>query len=698
MRTTRTVGAVLACALPLAGLAGLGNTSPAVAASNADDETAMFLVTLAGPGTSSSTLPPEVLSLWMRTAQDQVLGSVDAGEPTYRWTTALSGVAVELTDAQADELATDPRVALVERDRLLHLAGTATPSAATATAPRTKGGGTGTVIGFVDSGITPEGSVFAAGPGLGSVPDQYAGECRTAPDWPDSACTGKVVGAQWFVDGFGADRLRDASSMSARDDDGHGTAVASVAAGNDGLTARVRGQRLGRFAGVAPDAWIAVYKACWTAPDPDRDGCAASDVVSAIDRATADGVDVLNLSVVADSARDATEDTVLRALLGAAEAGIAVVGAAGNGPGEVGYAVPWVTSVGAVTGDVRRGLVERRGAPALRGVMVSDRTAGPARLVLGEDVAAVGSDRRDARLCVPGSLDAAEVGGRIVLCERGGVGRTDKSLAVRQADGIGMVLANEVTGSLDADLHVVPTVHVDADEGATLRRWLAHHPHGRVTLTPRGVQHGPARVAGWSRTGDARLGVAAPDVLAEGSGVLAATSADSGPRWQLVSGTSVAAAQVSGLAASLISRRGWSANTVRSALAGTAIPVPGSRSGAGLVRRDPSTATLGVRVTPGDYRGWLDGRRVELGTATLLLDRDRRTVTRTVTNLSGRTRTFTARVTGLPGLTLAPVSLRLAPGQSADVTIRMVGARSGRGLILWRDGSSVAARWPVLAR
>ncbi|MBJ7358239.1 MAG: S8 family serine peptidase [Nocardioides sp.] len=637
----------------------------------------------------------------MRGAQDQVLASVGAEEPVYRWTTALSGVAVRLTEEQADRLAADPRVALVEPDRVLQLAGTPTPVAGPAGSGGSARGGAGTVIGFVDSGITPEGPVFADGPALGPPPAGFGGECRTAPDWPASACTSKVVGAQWFVDGFGADRVRDVSSMSARDDVGHGTAVASVAAGNSGLTARVHGQRLGSFAGVAPDARVAAYKACWTAPDPDDDGCSAADVVSAIDRATADGVDVLNVSVAGTDGRDPAQDTVQRALLGAAEADIVVVAAAGNGRGDVAFAAPWVTTVGATTGDVRRGLVIRGGAPRIPGVMVSPRSAGPARLVVGADAGAAGSSAREARLCVPGSLDAAAVAGGIVLCERGGVARTDKSLAVRQADGVGMVLANRLPGSLDPDLHAVPTVHVDATAGRDLRRWLERRPAGRVTLRSQGIATPAPRLAGWSRTGDLRSGLVAPDVLGVGTGVLAADRpGTNGTRWQLVSGTSVAAARVSGAAARLLAERRWSAVELRSAMAGTALPVGGRTDGAGLVRPDAAaSAPLGVLVADTDYRGWLDGRRAELGTGPLVLGPDRRTTTRTVTNLTRRTQTFTARVVGLDRLGLTPASVTLAPGESTDVTLGLTGpvAAGDTGVVEWRGTSGGAVvRWSVV--
>ena len=700
----RQGAAALCVAVAAVGLSGLGHAASADSSSApADDDTALYLVTLPGPGTSRTggVLPSEVLSEWMRSAQDQVLASVEAEEPVYRWTTALSGFAVRLTVEQADLLTADPRVALVERDRMLHLAGVpASGAAGAATAAGPQHGGAGTVIGFVDSGLSPEGPIFAGGPGLGPAPDGFVGECRTAPDWPASACTPKVVGAQWFVDGFGADRVRDASSLSARDDVGHGTAVASVAAGNSGLVARVRGQRLGTFAGVAPEARVAAYKACWTAPDPDDDGCSAADVVSAVDRATADGVDVLNMSVASTTRRDPAEDTVQRALLGAAEADIVVVAAAGNGPGEVAYAAPWITTVGAATGDVRRGVVQRRGAPELSGVMVSRRPVGPVRLVAGDGVPAAGSSPREARLCAPGSLDAAAVAGRIVLCERGGVARTDKSLAVRQADGVGMVLANRLPGSLDPDLHSVPTVHVDPRAGRDLRRWLTRHPGGRVTLHSRGLEQVPVRAAGWSRTGDVRSGLLSPDVLAVGTGVLAADQpASTGARWQLASGTSVAAARVSGAAAVLRAQHAWPATVVRSALATTALPVRGT-GGAGLVRPAAAArAPLAVVAAAADYRGWLDGRRAELGAGPLVLGPDRRTATRTVTNPTRRTRTFGARVLGLGGLRVSVPSLTLAPGESVDVTLSLVGPlKAGdTGAVEWRDArGGPVVRWSVV--
>jgi hypothetical protein len=60
-----------------------------------------------------------------------------------------------------------------------------------------------------------------------------------------------------------------------------------------------------------------------------------------------------------------------------------------------------------------------------------------------------------------GTLDPAKVSGKIVVCTRGENGRVEKSLEVKQAGGIGMVLCNDA-GSGDetvADPHLIPAVH-----------------------------------------------------------------------------------------------------------------------------------------------------------------------------------------------------------------------------------------------
>ncbi len=711
-RSARRLLAGVATAAALIASALAQPAVPSTAAEGAAEAPRLYLVTLSGPGTSDlrGALDRPALRAAARASQDRTLSSVGAPEPVYRWTAALNGYAVALTKEQAHALESDPAVARVEADSVRPLAGAAATRPAAGIAPPSHGrGGAGVVIGVVDSGLWPDSPLFADVRGLGRAPQRFRGVCQPGPGWADDVCGRKVVGARWFVAGFGVDRVRSTAQLSALDDDGHGTLVASVAAGNAGVSVTVPGQRAGVYSGVAPQARIAAYKACWTAPDPRDDGCSTADLVAAVDQAVADRVDVLNLSVDGGREIDGV-DTVDRALLGAAEAGIVVVGASGN-RGSSGYAAhagPWVTSVGGVTGEVRRGTVSARGL-ALAGAMASRRTVSPAAVVAGAAVPAPGASPGDARLCVPGSLDAAEVAGRIVVCERGRIGRVDKSAAVRRADGVGMILLNRTRGPVSADFHSVPTVHLAKAEGERLLAWLVRHPGRRLALRPDGVLRGPGRLVSWTSWGDPAGAFLKPDLVANAVGVLGAAPPHArGRRWDLGTGTSVAAARVSGAAAVLLSRHDWTAAMVRSALSTTAGDLAEApsllRSGAGEVRPlRAGRATLVLRQSVRGYRAWLDGSldAQGLNTPSALLHGDQ-SVTRTVTNVAHRAVTFRFTVSGFRRheVTVSPASVRLAPGRSARLTIT-VGPASGTqplddGWVSWTGSAGIPGRIPVV--
>ena len=716
------VSTLLACALTMTvtvSLAGLGQAG--AVADEPDTETTgdtgdtggseLFLVTLTGPGSSADRggVTARAFRKSALAEQDTTLATVGAGAPVYRWTTALNGYAVRMTAAQARDLARDPAVASVEPDSVRRLAAAAPGGAATA-ADYPRLGGAGVVIGIVDSGLWPDSPLFADVRGLGRSARDFQGRCATGSGWADDVCDDKIVGAHWFVDGFGADRVRSGARLSPLDDDGHGTLMASIAAGNAGVSVKVPGQRAGLYAGAAPQARLAVYKACWTAPDPRDDGCSSADLVTAIDRAVADRVDVLNLSVDGPTDQQAGVDTVERALLGAAEADVVVVAAAGN-RGTRAYAAhssPWVTSVGGTTGATRRGAVV---APGLRlaGAMAARTAVRPARLVLGARVASAGATSSQSRFCRPGSLDAALVSGRIVVCERGRIGRVDKSEAVARADGVGMVLVNTSRGQATADFHSVPTVHLTKDDGHRLVRWMRDHPGRLVQLRPDGVQRTPERLVAWTSSGDPTGAFVKPDVVATAVGVLGATPPSHlGRRWDLGSGTSVAAARTSGVAAALLSRHDWSAAEVRSAIATTAGDVAGDpsllRLGAGRARARPADRPgLVFRLPVGDYRAWLDGEldATALNTPSVLLQ-GTGSVTRTVTNVGTRAMYYSSTATGFGRhqVSVTPAAISLAPGESTRFTVRVAGGAGPQplddGWVTWRGANGNRVRIPVV--
>ena len=131
-------------------------------------------------------------------------------------------------------------------------------------------------------------------------PAVWDGACQAGDGFPVTACNNKLVGARYYVDGFGRNNLDPKSHLSPRDDEGHGTHTASTAAGNYGVDPVIDGNDLGVdvISGISPRSYVAMYKVCWEGNGvTSAAGCSTADTVKAVDDAVADGVDVINYSV-----------------------------------------------------------------------------------------------------------------------------------------------------------------------------------------------------------------------------------------------------------------------------------------------------------------------------------------------------------------------------------------------------------------
>ncbi|WP_134772587.1 cell wall-binding repeat-containing protein [Ornithinimicrobium flavum] len=208
---------------------------------------------------------------------------------------------------------------------------------------------------------------------------------------------------------------------------------------------------------------------------------------------------------------------------------------------------------------------------------------GPAPLIDSEDYPAEGRTAADAKLCLPGSLDEDAIDGEIVICTRGSNARVEKSDVVAAAGGIGMIMANNNDSeSLNADFHVIPTIHVNGTAAAAIKAYEESDPNPTAFISATGeggAEMVVPEMAGFSSYGPAIAGngdLLKPDITAPGVDVIAAVSplTNGGSNFNAMSGTSMSAPHVAGLAALMMSKNtDWSPMAVKSAMMTTADPL-----------------------------------------------------------------------------------------------------------------------------
>jgi subtilisin family serine protease len=664
------------------------------------------------------------------------------GSKLYDYVYSYNGFAARLTGAQAQKLRSTDGVVAVTRDKLRHVDTSTTPQFLGLSDPGglwdDLGGvgkaGEDVVIGVVDTGIWPESAsfsdqddfVFRTGSAAiahrvyDAPPSTWHGTCEAGEQFSSSLCNNKLIGARYYLDGFGKSGIDGAEYISARDHDSHGSHTSSTAAGNHGIQPTGVASTFGPISGMAPRARIAAYKVCWNG---DAGGCADSDSMAAIDQAVADGVDVINYSIGATT-ESPYLDSVEVAFLFASRAGVFVSTSAGNeGPGAstLDHPSPWLTTVAAGTHPRAASATLTLGNGAKYTGASANTTQVTGSVILSTTSGLASADATQVAQCYSGTLDPARVTGKIVVCDRGGNVRIDKSLAVQQAGGIGMILANVSANSLNADLHYVPTIHINDTDGAAVKDYVKT-AGGGATATIGVVSNQPSPapyMAAFSSRGPSKNAggdILKPDLTAPGVDILAAVSPDSGRSFDLLSGTSMASPHVAGVAALLKDAHPtWSPAAIKSALMTTAYPTLDGGTfdhGAGHIK--PNSA-----VDPGlvydlgfdDYRGFLKGQalcnlcfgsspataieasNLNLASITVGDLAGVQTITRTVTNV-GNAGTYRVTVNEPAGfdVTVNPRRLTLAAGASATYTVTIARSKAAFGTyqfgsLTWSDGS-----------
>ncbi|KAI5672987.1 hypothetical protein M9H77_13351 [Catharanthus roseus] len=565
-------------------------------------------------------------------SHDQLLqNTLDEGtyNKLYSFKHIVNGFSVHTTPSQIEKIKNIGRVKRVEKDRRTKLMTSYTPQFLGLPTVWTQQGGDrnagdGIVIGFVDSGINPIHPSFAYDPTNPFTKNisTFSGACENGPFFPEASCNGKIVSARFFASGAKAANitLNASDYLSPFDAVGHGSHVASTAAGNYGIPVVVDGFYYGRASGMAPRARIAVYKAIYPSIGT------LTDVLAAIDQAVLDKVDILTLSIGPD---EPPEDTITFLgmfeifMLAAHRAGTFVVQAAGNlGPGPftiVSYS-PWAVGVAACDTDRTYPAILILGdGQKIGGVGLSGPSFGEGllqyRLVMSKDAVNVNGEFPRTPQYVeecqhPEALDQSVVLGSVVICtfSAGFFNGTSSVTAIietaRVLGFMGFILvANPTYGDFIAEPipFSIPGILIPkTNDSLVISRYYEQHTSrdergnvvaysgraavgegrsasymGRAPIVSRFSSRGPDYIDPKRTPAD----VLKPDILAPGHQIWGAWSPMSvtnpilsGQNFALISGTSMATPHIAGIAA-LIKQNNpsWTPSMIASAMSTTAI-------------------------------------------------------------------------------------------------------------------------------
>ena len=343
----------------------------------------------------------------------------------------------------------------------------------------------------------------------------------------------KVLGGFDFVDDDG-DPL---------DMDGHGTAVAGIIGAN------------GQIKGIAPEVSILAYRVV------DRMGNVKStDLLRALEKASQDGADVINLSLGTKEEIGALTYAVQNIV----DSGIVVVAATGNS-GTRAFGEP----------------AGRKGVIAVGASLNNVSTPRDAEVIINDDGFELIAAIMNGSLSVPNGVtgkvvyvnfarhsDVAtlDLTGKIAIAERGGetgelVYFSEKESNVALKGAIGLIIHNNddsglflgnLIGSHNPPNYVgkIPVVSISGRDGKYLVDKLINGDDVEVTiLTHRSAQIMADRVAFFSSIGPVSPFYMKPDIVAPGANVNT-TSVDG--KYSIVDGTSFATPHVTGAASLLL--------------------------------------------------------------------------------------------------------------------------------------------------
>lgn len=338
------------------------------------------------------------------------------------------------------------------------------------------------------------------------------------------------------------------------DCNGHGTHVSGIVGANGGVV------------GVAPDVKFGAYRVFGCA------GSTTSDIMlAAMERAFADGMQVLNMSIGARAQWPQYPTAAASSRL--VKKGMVVVASIGNnGPGGSAPDGPFAA-----------------GAPGVGELVIGVASYDNAQRAFAVNSALYGYNQASAAPNAPasGSLPLARSGttttandgcvayapgaftGQAVLTRRGACAFHTKALNAQNAGASAVVLYNNVAGALNPTVAgtpaiTIPVVAITAAQGATLDAAIAGGPT-TLNWTSQSVSYPQGTgglISGFSSFGMAADLSLKPDIGAPGGGINSTFPLEIGG-YGTLSGTSMSSPHVAGAAALLLQARPYFASANR---------------------------------------------------------------------------------------------------------------------------------------
>lgn len=410
--------------------------------------------------------------------------------------------------------------------------------------------GEGMKIAILDTGIDITNPLFS-GAGYTAPPG-----FPRANNLNEPFTNNKVIVAKSFLEG----------TLSANDENGHGSNVAGIAAGNSGTVSP-----LAALSGVAPRAYLGNYRVL------DAEGGGFEDLVAlGLEAAAADGFDVINLSLGGPPTNTLglLENAVETAVNMDKRIVVLSAGNEGNGGvddektvGSPGISPSAITVAAASNAHIVGPVITVDQPAPVGAALVKIGSATGNSVAVGDSLTEVAYVYVDPAGRGCSSFPSGSLNGKVALIERGVCSFIDKVSNAASAGARAVIIFNKDLSegtdggdnmlNMDVTDTTIPSVFVARSAGLALRDFVTANPGAILTIEPFGTGSAPADVlAVFSSRGPSTINGLKPDITAPGEIIYSAAittpnnvgvSDPSG--FAAVSGTSQAAPHISGGAA-----------------------------------------------------------------------------------------------------------------------------------------------------